>query len=83
VGVEIEEPDALIGGDVARDRADPDGTVATEHERDLPLADRVADPARGVLHDLDHLGEVLRAAVIAIRSPAPRLAVPVVVDVDA
>lgn len=52
VRVEVDQPDALVAGQVARDGSDPDRAVATEHQRDLVLGYRVADSASGVLHTL-------------------------------
>ena len=81
--VEVDEPDPLGRAHVARHRADPDGAVATQDERRLPLADRIAHAPRGVAHDLDDRAEVLRAPVLAIGAPAPHLAIPVIAHLDA
>jgi hypothetical protein len=61
---------------VAGDGSDTDGAVATEHERDLVFANRAANTASGVLHNLDDPADVLRAPILAIRPPSKELAVP-------
>ena len=83
VGIEVHEPDTLPGGDVSGDGANADRAITAHDKGDLVVAGRVFHPAGSVLRDLDDLGGVLRPAILAIRSPAPHLAVAVIVNLGA
>jgi len=43
----------IAGRDVSAHRAHSDGAIAAEHERDLPLGDRLLHAPRGLLDDVD------------------------------
>jgi hypothetical protein len=82
VEVEVDEADAVGSLRVAGDRADPDRAVAAQDEGDLSGEDRLDDSRRRVVDDLDHLAEVLGVRALAVRAPAPGLAIAVVGDLD-
>ena len=83
MGIEVDQPDALTLAHMACDRADPDGAVSAQYERDLAARDRRRHAARRVLDDLDDRLDVLRAGLLAIgrqrhtgRSPSSRTTSP-------
>jgi N-glycosylase/DNA lyase len=82
VRIEVEQPGRLTTFDMPGDRADPDRTVAAQHQRRLAIRYRRRDPAGGALHDLNDGSKVLGAWILPIRPPAPDLAIPAVADID-
>ena len=83
--VEVDEAQAFCGllwGQEASDRAQLDGAVATDHERQVTRGARLPDPPGRLLGYLCHGGRVLRAAVAFVRPPASHLSVAVVRHLD-
>jgi hypothetical protein len=67
---------------MASDGADPDRAVATQDQADLSSEDGLTDSRRGVAGDLDHPPQILGVWALAVRAPAPGLAVAVVGDLE-
>ena len=80
--IEVDEAEAVGALDVPGDRANSDCAIATQDEGDLLGEDGLDDARRGVVDDLDDLLEVLGERALAVRPPAPDLAIAVVRDRD-
>ena len=81
--VEVDEADPPALGQVPGHRAEPDGAVAAEHERQLAGGQRRAH-ALGGLARAGHDGrQILRVRLLAVGPPAPHRRIAVIDDRDA
>jgi hypothetical protein len=83
VRVEVHESEPFSTCELTSDRADADRAVASEHQGGLSRTDSFGDASGGVADDLHHLVQVLGAPVVAVRVPAPLLAIFVVAHENA